>query len=115
VEEAFEAARRSQASVYAVGLLGWSADEGMGTNKGLLTQITEYTGGRAFFPAGDREMREAFDRISDELHRQYRMAYLPSDVPTENGWHGVEVRLTRRSDLVVRTRLGYHRPQDTVR
>ena len=114
VEEAFEAVRRSQVSVYAVGLLGWSSNDGMGINKGLLTQVTEYSGGRSFFPSNDNDMRTAFDRISDELRRQYRLAYIPSDVKTENGWHRIEVRMTRRVDLAVRARLGYHRPQGTV-
>jgi Ca-activated chloride channel family protein len=114
VEEAFEAVRRSQVSVYAIGLLGWSSNDGMAINENLLTQVTEYSGGRAFFPSSDNEMRTAFDRISDELRRQYRIAYTPSDVKTEDGWHSIEVRITGRKDLVVRARLGYHRPQGTV-
>ena len=77
MEGALEAARRSRVSVYAVGLLGWSAADGMNINEGLLTQVADYTGGRAFFPTDEKEMRTAFDAISEELHRQYRMAYFP--------------------------------------
>ena len=114
MEEALEAARRSRVSVYAVGLLGWSAADGMNINEGLLTQVADYTGGRAFFPTDEREMRTAFDTISEELHRQYRMAYFPPTSDGESGWHNVEVKMTNRKNLVVRTRLGYYRPPEAV-
>ena len=108
MEDAFEAARRSHVSIYAVGLLGWSFADGMDINNALLTQIAEYTGGRAFFPKNEKEMRKAFDRIRDELHRQYRMAYFPQNIEGERGWRNIEVRMTSRENLVVRTRLGYY-------
>ena len=107
-DDALEAARRSQASVYSIGLLGWSSEEGMNTNQKLLTQIAEYTGGRAFFPRNQKEMRKAFDRIRDELHRTYRMAYFPQKKAAAVAWHSIEVRLAKRKNLVVRTRLGYY-------
>ena len=109
MEDALDAARRSHATIYTVGLLGWNDEEGMNTNERLLTQVAEYTGGRAFFPTDEDEMNRAFDRIQDELHRQYRLAYSPEDDEDRNDWHQVEVHLTTRTNLVVRTRLGYYR------
>lgn len=108
MEEALEASRRSQATIYTVGLLGWNDEEGMNTNERLLTQVAEYTGGRAFFPTDEDEMSRAFDRIQDELHRQYRMVYFPSDSQKRGDWHQIEVKLAKRRNLVVRTRLGYY-------
>jgi len=108
MQEALDAARRSHASVYSVGLLGWSADGGMHTNQRFLAQIAQVTGGRAFFPGNDKEMRKAFDRIRAELHHQYRMGYVPAGAEGEPGqWREIQVELTRREDLVVRSRLGY--------
>ena len=114
MEKALEAARRSRVSIYAVGLLGWSAAGGMDINEGLLTQVAEYTGGRAFFPTNEKEMRTAFDAISEELHRQYRIAYFPPTTEGVNGWRSLEVRMTSRKNLVVRTRLGYYRSPETL-
>jgi len=113
MEEALEASRRANVSVYSVGLLGWSATGGMVINEGLLTQVAEYTGGRAFFPTDEDEMRDAFDTIAEELHRQYRMAYSPPTTEDVDGWRDIEVRMTSRENLIVRTRLGYYRPPDT--
>ncbi len=109
MQGALEAARRSHASVYAVGLVGWSAENGMHTNQRLMEEITRSTGGRAFFPRNEKEMQKAFDRVRAELHTQYRMGYVPPR--SENGtgqWREVRVELTRHEDLVVRSRLGYY-------
>jgi Ca-activated chloride channel family protein len=109
MEDALEAARRSHVAVYSVGLVGWSTQGGMHTNQGLLEEIARFTGGRAFFPEKPKQMREAFDRIRDELHSQYRMGYLPESRAEEPGrWRELQVKLTRRKDLVVRSRLGYY-------
>jgi Ca-activated chloride channel family protein len=111
-EEALEAARRGHVAVYSVGLLGWSTRDGMFANEGLLNQIARFTGGRAFFPRKEEEMRKAFDRIRDELHHQYRMGYLPQSDPGEPGrWREIQVTLKGRKDLVVRSRLGYYGEQ----
>jgi len=113
MDEALEAARRSRVSIYSVGLVGWTAAGGMDINEGLLTQVAEYTGGRAFFPTNEKEMRTAFDTISEELHRQYRIAYFPPTGAGVNGWRNIEVRMANRKNLLVRTRLGYYRSPET--
>ena len=106
---ALEAARQSDASVYSVGLVGWSVDDGMHTNQEVLEQIARFTGGRAFFPRNDKEMEEAFDRIRTEIHHQYRMGYVPAGGEEGPGrWREIQVELTRRKDLIVRCRLGYY-------
>jgi len=110
--DALEAARRSRVSVYAVGLRGWSATDGMDINEDLLTQVAEYTGGRVFFPEDDKDMRAAFDDIAEELHQQYRMAYFPPNNKNVDGWRDVDVSMTSRRGLIVRTRLGYHRSEE---
>lgn len=108
---ALDAARRSLVSIYTVGLRGWSATDGVDTNEELLTQVAEYTGGRAFFPENEKDMRDAFDDIAEELHQQYRLAYFPPNAATVDGWRDIEVSMTSRRGLIVRTRLGYHRSE----
>ena len=109
MELALEAARRAHVPVYSVGLLGWSAEDGMSTNQRLLEEIAKLTGGSAFFPRNQKEMQKAFDRIRDELQHQYRMGYLPETRDEEPGrWREIRVKLTRSEGLVVRSRLGYY-------
>jgi VWFA-related protein len=106
-EDALEAARRSDVSIYGVGYLGWSFEDGMNINEELLSQLSKDTGGRAFFPMKEKEIQKAFDRIRDELHRQYRMAYFPGKGKGGDSWRKIDVRLKKKKNLVVRTRLGY--------
>jgi Ca-activated chloride channel family protein len=114
--DALEVARRSDVSVYSVGLVGWSAAGGMHTNQTLLEQIARLTGGRAFFPEKEKEMQKAFDRICDELHHQYRMGYVPaSGGEGPDQWREIRVELTRRKNLVVRCRRGYYSDRPRTR
>jgi Ca-activated chloride channel family protein len=114
MQDALEAARQSDVSVYAVGILGWSADGGRHANQRLLEQIARLTGGRAFFPENEKQIYRAFDRIHAEIHHQYRMGYVPARGGEGPGqWREIQVELTRRKNLVVRCRRGYYsdRPQ----
>ena len=114
MEAALETARRSDASIYTIGFLGWSFEGGMDVNQDLLTQLSRDTGGRSFFPMSEKEIRKSFDAIRDELHRQYRMAYLPSKKGDETVWRNLKVRMKKRKNLIVRTRKGYYeRPENT--
>jgi Ca-activated chloride channel family protein len=109
MQGALEAARQSDVSVYAIGILGWSADGGTHTNQELLGQIAHLTGGSAFFPGNEKEMLKAFDRIGAELHHQYRMGYVPAGSGKGAGqWREIQVELTRRKGLHVRCRRGYY-------
>ena len=114
-EDALEAARRSYVSVYAIGFLGWSWIDGMDINEDLLTRLAQFSGGLAFYPKNEKEMRESFDQIQDELHRQYRMAYFPQNNEREDVWRRIEVKMTKRRDLIVRTRQGYYSSTVTLR
>jgi VWFA-related protein len=107
-EDALESARRSDVSIYTVGFLGWSFEDGMNVNQSLLTQLSKETGGSSFFPMKEKELRNAFDRIQDELHRQYRMAYFPVNKKGGDSWRNIQVKMKKRRNLVVRTRLGYY-------
>ncbi len=108
MEDALESARRSEASIYTVGLMGWSWSDGMDINQDLLAQLSRDTGGRSFYPKNEKEMTKSFDRVRDELHRQYRMAYFPPNKKGGDAWRKIEVKMTKRRDLTVRARLGYY-------
>ena len=55
---------------------------------------------------GGVEMRDAFQRIADELGTQYTLAYDPSDEKMDGKWRSIELKV-RRPNLNIRTRRGY--------
>lgn len=107
-KDAIEGAKFSEVTIYTVGFEGRRAAGSRGVNKGFLKKLAEETGGAAFFPDGIGELNRDFDRIQDELHSQYRMAYIPTNVEKDGEWRTIEVRVKGRDDLVVRTRQGYY-------
>lgn len=106
--DAIEGAKFSEVTIYAVGFEGRRVRGSRGVNKGFLRDLASETGGAAFFPQGIGELNRDFDRIQDELHSQYRLAYVPKNSEKNGEWRTIEVRVKGRDDLVVRTRQGYY-------
>jgi VWFA-related protein len=105
-KDVVEGARASEVTIYSVGFEGRGM--GGGVNKGFLKKLSEETGGTAFFPKGIGDLNQSFEQIQDELHSQYRLAYVSSTQERSGEWRAIEVRVKDRDDLVVRTRQGYY-------
>ena len=107
-DDCIEGAKFSEVTIYSVGFEGRRGFGGQGVNKGFLDKLSEETGGAAFFPNDIGELNDSFSRIQDELHSQYRVAYIPSNTAGDGRWRAIEVRIKDRPNLVVRTRTGYY-------
>jgi VWFA-related protein len=117
--DAVQAAKLSEVTIYTVGFTGWGPDGSDSVNRPFLTTLAEATGGRAYFPEDIEAVKEAFVDVQADLHRHYRMAYIPAERPEpEPGvepdatWRPLEVRIKDRDDLIVRTRQGYYSRTD---
>jgi VWFA-related protein len=113
MEEAIEGGKQSLATIYTVGFKGWGPQGADSVNVPLLTALAEATGGRAFFPEDVEEVKKSFAEVQRDLHRHYRIAYVParSSTADDTAWRNIEVRLTgvkRGGELLVRTRQGYY-------
>jgi VWFA-related protein len=106
-EEALEAASRSDAVVYTIGLGVGSpaARRTPGDSSFVLSRLAERTGGRAFFPAQARELAGVYRSIREELSNQYILAYISAS-QRSGQWRRVQVRVSR-PNVAVRTRQGY--------
>ena len=102
--DAIEAARMTEAAIYAIGFEG----NGARVNKRFLRRLTGETGGQALFPERTGDLIGSFAKIEEDLHSQYRLAYIPSDAGQEGEWRTIEVSLPGRRDLTARTRTGYY-------
>jgi len=90
LDDAVQAALKSEAVIYAVGV---GDDYYGGIDKGALNKITERTGGRAFFPKDETELRKAFDQIQVEMRSQYLIAYEPSNQKRDGSFRTIEIQL----------------------
>lgn len=109
-DEVLNLAKRSETAIYAIGLR--QQDMGRPRFKEaefVLRQLSQETGGRAFFPTSVAELPKIYEQISVELASQYSLAY-SSKNPVRNGaWRRILVRIARPS-LTARTRQGYYGP-----
>jgi VWFA-related protein len=112
-DRVLQAARRSDATVYAIGIrdtsrivqsggrLVWPDDTAL-TDDRFLSRIAAETGGRLLQAQENRELATTFARVIDEFNSRYVLGYEPTGVPTR-GWHDVSVRLkTRRGTVLAR-------------
>ena len=108
MQEAIDRAVKVDALIYAIGI----GDRfQFGINEGALKKITEGTGGRAYFPRNERELRDAFAQIERELREQYLIAYSPSNKARDGSYRRVTIEITnpdlRKDNLRLTYRPGY--------
>lgn len=100
--------KASQVTVYAIGLI-----ENTGSARPqlhmTLRQLTEATGGQAFFPTAMKDVENAYEKVLAEIKGQYHLGYASTSTATDGAWRKVDIRV-KRPDLRVRTRKGYFGP-----
>ena len=90
LDDAVDAAIRSEAIIYAVGI---GDNYFSGVDKGVLNKLTERTGGRAYFPRDERDLRDAFAQIQDEMRSQYLISYEPTNQNRDGSYRRIDVKL----------------------
>lgn len=107
MQEAIDRAVKADAVVYCIGI----GDEYYGgINEGVLKKVSERTGGRAFFPRDESDLRAAFGQIQEELRSQYLIAYSPTNKNRDGSFRRVLVEVVNpdlRKNLRLTYRQGY--------
>ena len=107
MQEAIDRAVKADAVIYSIGI----GDEYYGgVNEGVLKKVSERTGGRAFFPRDEQDLRAAFSQIQEELRSQYLVAYSPTNKNRDGSFRRVLVEVVNpelRKNLRLTYRQGY--------
>lgn len=108
MHEAIERAQKADALIYAIGI-GDSYQGGV--DEGSLKKITEKTGGRAYFPRSERDLRNAFAQIERDLREQYLIAYSPTNKARDGSYRRIQIEIVdpelRKQKLKLNYRPGY--------
>ena len=91
LDEAVDSALKSEAIIYAIGI---GDNYFSGVDKGVLNKLTDRTGGRAYFPRNEQDLRDAFAQIQDEMRSQYLVSYEPSNQNRDGSYRKIEVQLS---------------------
>ena len=108
MQEAINRAVKADALIYAIGI---GDRYTYGIDEGSLKKLTGATGGRAYFPRDENELREAFAQIERELREQYLVAYSSSNKTRDGSYRKVVIELIhpelRKDTLKLNYRPGY--------
>ena len=73
--------------------------------------MAEISGGRAFFPIDEVELRAAFSQIQLELRSQFLVAYSPTNKNRDGSFRKVQIEIVnpelRKQNLRLNYRQGY--------
>ena len=111
LEEAVLAANRAEAIIYSIGI---GDNFYGGVDKGALNKISEKTGGRAYFPRDERELRDAFKQIEEDMRSQYLIAYEPINQKRDGSYRTISINLInpQREKVKLTHRQGYFAQSD---
>jgi len=108
MQEAVERAQKADALIYAIGI---GDRYTFNVNEGSLKKIAEQTGGRAYFPRHEGDLRDAFAQIQRDLREQYLVAYSPLNKARDGSFRKIEIQVInpalRQRDLKLNYRTGY--------
>ena len=107
MHEAIARAQKADALLYAIGI---GERYSYGIDEGSLRKITDQTGGRAYFPRNERELREAFAQIQRDLREQYLLAYSPTNKNRDGSYRRIQIEFVNPAlgkELRLNYRQGY--------
>ena len=111
-EEVLDLAKRSETAIYTIGLRDNEGNNGSKLFKEaefVLRQLSQQTGGRAFFPNQLADLTNTYGQISDELSSQYIVGYTSKNPRRDGAWRRIVVQTTRQG-TATRTKQGYFAP-----
>jgi len=107
-KEAINRALAAETVVYAIGI-GSKRD---GVDRDVLRDLSQRTGGRAFFPDKKFDLNAAFAEIERELRTQYLLAYSSTNKKRDGSYRKITIEITnpelKKEKLEIRHRPGYY-------
>lgn len=111
IYQAVEYAVRNDTVVYSVGIRDKHFKEGE-MRKDFLRDISEQTGGRAFFPKDPADLGAAFSEIEQELRSQYLISYTSTNRAQDGSLRKIQIEIInpelKKQDLRLLYRQGYY-------
>ena len=101
--------RASDVTIYAVGFLNNQSSAVRAEQRARLHQISEATGGQAFFPTTMKDVEAAYDKVVAQIRAQYSLGYTSTNTRLDGQWRKVEIKV-KRPDARIQARKGYFAP-----
>jgi Ca-activated chloride channel homolog len=105
-----QVAQQNDVIVYAVGLLGAEEPDSAARAKTQLNELTQQTGGRAWYPNDVADIANITPEIAHEIRNQYVLAYTPTNLAADGSFRKIRVDVDVPG-VLLRTRAGYYAPR----
>jgi len=112
IEEAVEAAQKSDAVIYSILYEDRGFYRGFGINFGgggeaALHKMSDATGGHVFRVDSRHPLDEVFKELQEEMRTQYAIGYTPTNDVRDGSYRKLEVKMVNK-DLRAQARKGYY-------
>uniref|UniRef100_Q02A45 von Willebrand factor, type A n=1 Tax=Solibacter usitatus (strain Ellin6076) TaxID=234267 RepID=Q02A45_SOLUE len=111
-KEVSSVVKESDVLIYSIGVFGGGGSPEEAGGPGLLSKVSEQTGGR-LFEASAVELPDIAKKIGIELRNRYILGYSPQNQVRDGKYHKIEVRMVPPRGLPklnAHWRLGYNAP-----
>jgi VWFA-related protein len=106
--EGIHRALEAETVIYAIGI---GDSKYAGVDRNALNAVANGTGGRAFFPKRETDLKDAFAEIEQELRSQYLIAYSSTNKNRDGGYRQMRIDITnpelQKEQIKLRHRPGY--------
>ncbi len=114
LQDAVDRAIKTDTLVFVIGV--GDSFSYQGVDKGSIDKLAERTGGRAYVPHNEEDLRKAFEQIQQELREQYLIAYSPTNKKHDGTFRKLQIDITnpelRDQKIKLTYRQGYFAKSD---
>jgi len=114
LEKLVQRANQTDTLVYSIGLFTDEEKHEATKARRALNELTNATGGLAFYPKDVSEVQELAVEIARDIRNQYTIAYRPSIQQLDGSYRQIKVTVEGPGKPVVRTRSGYYATPDVA-
>ena len=112
--------RERDVQIFAIGIVSdWGSQLGAGqSGRALIDELSNVTGGRAFFPDSVYELEDICNKIAVEMKNQYMLGYRSTNETKDGAWRKIRLKVNPPKglpNLNVRGKNGYYAPAIEVR
>jgi|SRR5689334_15523610 len=111
LEAALQDAQRSNALIYAIGLLREEKPESAERDRQALLALARATGGSALFPENLEDVESTCMQMARDIRHQYTLAYYPTNMRKDGSFRSLRVQVippAGKGTISARTRTGYY-------
>jgi Ca-activated chloride channel homolog len=107
--------KEQDVGLYAIGIVSeYNSGLAAGrTGRATIEELTDLTGGRAFFPDSIYELPDICTKIAVELKNQYVLGYRSTNGVKDGKWRKISLKVhppVGMPDMIVRGKAGYYAP-----